>query len=451
MFRVAQNYLKEWYKSSNRKPLVLRGARQVGKSTLIKNFSTSNDIRLIEINLEKIKLHTLNHDEISIEALLQEIETKLKLSLETSSPYILFFDEIQEQPKCLLYLRYFYEEHPHIPVISAGSLLEFAIEDATFSFPVGRIEFLYLGPMTFYEFLLATKNEKLTKFLDSKEVPDYAHKMLVDLLMQYYFVGGMPEAIAVYLKKKNFIEVKKVHESILKTYLADFPKYAKKVLSVQNVYQKVATYVGQKIKFSKIDPEAKANEVRKAFLLLFQARILIPVYHSNASGLPLAALIDDSVFKVYYLDIGLFNHLSGLEWNDLLQNKQTILTKGYLAEQFVAQHLWSMNDFYLQPELHYWLRDGKNKNAEVDFVVSRNSKIIPVEVKSDHISRLYSIAVFAHEKKIDFAIRFNLEAPSYQSRDYKLQIGQELISGKFTLLSLPIYQAGQLGKILDRD
>ena len=414
MRRKAIDDLQKWHKAKKRKPLILRGARQVGKSTLVRLFAKENKLDLIEINLEKTKIEAFDSSDIDIETIIQEIEYKTKKKFGKKT--LLFLDEIQENPRAILSLRYFFEDRSDLAIIAAGSLLEFVLKDHTISMPVGRIEYYHLGPMSFEEFLLSLGEDRIVEDLYKKpfETSHFLFKKLERYLMEYYYIGGMPEAIATYVETKSFIEVERVHRSIIETYRDDFPKYATKSESINlgQLLNVIALHVGKKVKYSELLKDAKHPSIKKALLLMENAKLIFRCTHSNASGIPLGAQIEESVFKVYFLDIGLLNHLLGISAEDILNstsNQQTLLIKRVLAEQFIAQQLKFLSQKSANETIFYWLKDLKKEGAEIDFLVQKSSEIIPIEVKSNKTGTLKSLFVFMHLKKIKKAIRFDLK------------------------------------------
>lgn len=424
---------------------MLCGARQVGKSTLVRQFAQSKGLRLLEINLEKQKLATLNLDGINLQTLLQEVEVLCNQRIEKG--VLLFFDEIQDQPKLLSVLRYFYEEQPWIPVITAGSLLEFALEQVHYSVPVGRVEYYFLGPMKFSEFLDALGEQVLLEHLQRtpNSFLEAVHHRLVQRFKEFLFVGGMPEAVREFVRTSSPLEVRRVQRSILQTYQDDFIKYAKhsQVERVRRVFNFVPGHVGEKIKYSEIDRDEKSRDLKRALELLIQARVIIPVYHTNASGLPLRAQADESIMKTYFLDVGLVNCMQGVGWEGLvLADGKALMNKGAMAEQFVAQHLFYGADGFESPEIYYWLRDKKKQNAEVDFVIAKESRIIPIEVKAETSGRLKSLLVFMNEKDLPTAVKINLNF--YQSELVEKRINSANDTAVFELLTIPFYLIDRL-------
>lgn len=429
MLRFAERKILDWYENDSRKPLVLRGARQVGKSTLVRNFCQNHKLNLVEINLEKNKLFSLEKN-LNIEVILEEIEMISKKNI--SSPNtVLFIDEIQEQPTALTALRYFYEERPNLPIIAAGSLLEFVLNDKAISVPVGRIEYLKLGPMTFAEFLYAINENKLADItLSGKKVNQGPHEKLFELLKKYYFIGGMPEAVKVYAETKSLLKVRKVQSNIIKAYREDFLKYTKgmQYQRVARVFDYIPFNLGRKVKFSNIDSDFKSRDLKVAIELLRHARVALSATHSNCSGLPISGQKDESVFKLYFLDLGLACAIQDISWDALLSDKE-LISKGALAEQFVAQHL-SCSEFNLiSDELFYWLKDKDISKAEVDFVIQLGTELIPIEVKSEKSGRLRSLLQFVKEKKSKYCIKISTE---------ELQL-TEMPNSTSKLLTVPLY------------
>ncbi|MEA3348872.1 MAG: AAA family ATPase, partial [Pseudomonadota bacterium] len=372
--RTALQYLKLWKNRQNRKPLVIRGARQVGKSYLVRIFAEEAELDLIEINLE------LNDDyadcfttkDPSRIITLLELKTARKI---TPGKTLLFLDEIQAAPQILASLRYFYELLPELHVITAGSLLEFVLEEHTFSMPVGRIEYLHLGPMTFKEFLGGTGRDQLRKFIEQYRIqdklPSVIHKELIEMLKIYCAVGGMPEAIQTYQNSGSILEVEMIKNSILLTCRNDFNKYGKRVKHVrmQKVFQKLPLQVGQKLKYVNLDRNEKSSELKVALHLLALARVYMPIYHSGANGIPLKAESNEKMQKPLFLDVGLLVTACGMSYAEISSvDKITLINSGPVGEQFIGQHLLYARPYYEEPELFYWCREKRQASSEVDYV-----------------------------------------------------------------------------------
>lgn len=454
MKRTAEKNLKKWLQNPYRKPLIIRGARQVGKSTLVYNFAKDNELNLIAVNLEKHPEMDLIFKTLNIPNIVREIEGLTGKNCRSENS-LLFLDEIQATPHALPALRYFYEERPQLPVIAAGSLLEFVLSKHSFSMPVGRIEYLFLGPMNFEEFLAESENRLLDYLLNfdlNNQIPLTVHSRLLEKLREFLFIGGMPEAILRFIQTQQLSEATRVHQSIVETYKDDFSKYAKqsRLLRLRRVFSYVPSAVGRKIKYSNISRDEKARELSSAVEMLTKAGLIIPVYHSSCSGIPLHAQADFSKFKLLFLDIGLMNYICGLDWLAIRAlDDRNLVNEGPIAEQMIGQHLLCQNDGQQTPALHYWLREQKTSNAEVDYVISRGRTILPVEVKAGKSGLLKSLLQFVFEKNVKIAIRFDLNPPSVQKISHKIQRNQKTETVDFSLVSLPLYLTGQLNKIID--
>ncbi len=394
MDRIAENYLGKWIRRKRRKPLVLRGARQVGKSTLVRQFALKNQMALNEINLERHLYIDEIFKTLDIDGIIKELDAIIGANIQKSNS-LLFLDEIQATPYALQALRYFYEDKPHLPVIAAGSLLEFTLSDHYFPMPVGRIEYYHLGPMSFKEFLNAIEPE-LTRYISScniqEDIPFSAHQKLLKRQREYMFIGGMPEAVLAYKESKSFAEVSDVHKSITDTYQDDFSKYAKQkdLALMQRVFRYIPRSIGKKIKYSNISREQRSKDLKTIIELLSKARICHKIFHSHCSGIPLYADIDERTYKLIFMDVGMANHICGNDWISIKSlNERELVNEGALAEQFIGQHLTTIKNE--APRLTYWLRESKSANAEVDYVVSQGNLILPIEVKAGKSGSLKSL------------------------------------------------------------
>lgn len=436
MRRSAEKDLKIWFEHSDRAPLILRGARQVGKSTLVRIFCESQNLELLEVNLEKEKIKSIQAENISIQNILDEIQFITKKTI--SEKTLIFLDEIQEQPRLLSALRYFYEEYPKVAVIAAGSLLEIALKAEKFSFPVGRVEFYHLSPMSFIEFLWATNNNLLSEKIQNLDFSPGLHRKAQEELRKYYYVGGMPKAVKTYVEEKSLVKVRGVQEQIIQTYMADFPKYNSRIQTerINRVFNAVSLQLGKKIIYQRIDPNSQSKDIRRILELLVDARVLLNCPHSDGNTVPLAGESDLTIQKLYLLDIGLMNCLMRLD-TEAIDNEMTgnFNSKGVLAEQFVAQHLAYANCNRHSPELYYWLRDKGSQKGEIDFLIQSKQKIIPIEVKATKAGHLKSLFYFLKEKKKKLAIKVSLE--EYSLEDIQHKIEGKVIEGR--LMNLPLY------------
>ncbi len=453
--RFAETTLKDWLATARRKPLVLRGARQVGKSTLVRQFAASCGRRLCEINLERHLLLDGVFGSLDVRAIFRELEAICGMPIRDND-CILFLDEIQAVPRAIQALRYFLEERPSLPVIAAGSLLEFTLAEHSFPMPVGRIIYLHLGPMSFKEFLLAVEPELLSQVeqLGPQTPPAAeAHRRLLSRQRQYLFAGGMPEAVDLFSRTGSLQGVGAVQRAICETYLDDFSKYARKseLLLLQKTFQSIPRSIGSKLKYTNISRDDAARDVRRAVDLLIKARLCTPVYDGHCSGVPLLADIDEDRYKLVFLDSGLMAYLSGVDWLALqsLTDIQ-LVNEGRLAEQFVGQHLLQILSDLGFPRLVYWTREGRSSNAEVDFVWSRGPWIVPVEVKAGRSGSLRSLHQFVAEKAPPLAVRLDLNPPSMQVVEHRVPRGADLANIRFRLLSLPLYAVEELPRLVDR-
>ncbi len=450
--RILEAQLDQWFQKKPRKPMILRGARQVGKSTLARQWAANCGLRLAEVNLERHPQLDSIFRSNDVEKILRELEVVTKVPI-TAPNIALFLDEIQATPHALPALRYFYEEKPELPVLAAGSLLEFILSDHQLSMPVGRVEYLHVGPLTFMEFLGALGEDVLQKILrdfhEGKTIPAMAHERLLEKQREFLFVGGMPESVRVYQEKKSPLEVRAVHRSIVQTYQDDFVKYARREkmhVLLQKILDVLPKILGRKVKYSAISPDHRSGDVKAAIDLLIKARLLLPCYHTDCSGLPLKAGRNDRIYKLYFLDVGLFNYVCGLEWADISRlTERELIHEGGLAEQFVAQHMAYRFGGLEPPELFYWLRESRSANAEVDFVISMQQQIVPIEVKSGKSGSLKSLQQLMGQNHLTTALRFDLNMPNTHAVTHKLT-GSVHGAGdiSFTLISWPLYLVEKL-------
>ena len=369
---------------------------------------------------------------------------------------LLFLDEIQSVPEAIAALRYFREDMSDLPVLAAGSLLDFALADRP-DLHAGRPGELpvHMGPMTFTEFLGAVDGGRLATFIGSFEleqgVDPAIHNRLLDLLRTYFFTGGMPEAVDTYARTRRFREVSSVHNSIVETYREDFPKYvgSRSLPRVVNVFNFAARNVGRKVKYIHFSREDPAVATRDGIELLCMARVLSKVIHSHCNGLPLQAEGDPRVYKLLFMDIGLMNAVCGLGWSAVEgMNETRLVNEGAMAEQFVGQHLQDLLSGSPNRELTYWLREGRATNAEVDYVVSFDGRIVPIEVKAGASGSLKSLHQFAAEKGAPVAVRFDAGPPAVQTVHTRVPRAGRQTEVAYRLLSLPLYLVERLPHLL---
>ena len=419
--RIIDRYLSEWATRPIHKPILLRGARQVGKSTAVRHLGESFKY-YVEINLEKQSNYIdLFKKDLDVTRIVPQMAAMCGTPI-VPNETLLFIDEIQESQEAIMALRYFKEDMPNLHVIAAGSLLEFVLDEIP-TFGVGRIHSMYMFPMTFDEFLLANCEQLL---LDARgqanidaPLPTPLHEKLIGLMRTFMLVGGMPESVVKWVQTHDFLQCQEVQDDIITGYEADFPKYKKKVdpqLLIATM-KSTATQATKKFVYSRVPGEYKTAEVKKALDLLIKAGILIPVTHSSGNGLPLGDESDESIRKILLLDTGLMLRLLNMTMGDTSAITAQILTataadlvnKGPMAEMLAGLELLH----YLTPNLHhdlyYWVRQAKNSTAEIDYLLSRDMKVLPFEVKAGVQGGMKSLWDFMREKKLDQAVRCSLE------------------------------------------
>jgi len=446
MKRILESYLRDWKSRSNRKPLVVRGARQVGKTYLIRSFGSENFDNIVELNFDLYPhLGTLFNSR-DVKTIIQLLEVEFDADIEFGKT-LLFLDEIQAAPEILPLLRYFYEKVPELHIIATGSLLDFVLKKHSFSMPVGRIEYMFMGPLTFSEFLQATGKQRLLSFMRKynfdNEFPVSIHNKLLELLKIYFVTGGMPAAVNEYIKASSFRTVTMEQVSILQTYRDDFNKYGEKLdLELQNlVFSQLGTNVIKKVKYTNFDRNNKAAKISQCLSMFERARIINSVHHSSGNGIPLGSEINSKVQKLLFLDVGLLSSLLGLKLTDLQNVEElNLINSGVNAEQFIGQHLLYSEEPFREPMLYYWNREKKSSTAEVDYLYEHGQKVIPVEVKAGKTGSLKSLQLFAAEKLSKVAVRFNSDLPSI----CEVNASQS----EFTLISLPLYMVEEMDRLL---
>ncbi|MDP3443521.1 MAG: ATP-binding protein, partial [Ignavibacteria bacterium] len=371
----------KWKTDKNRKPLLVRGARQVGKSSAIRELSKGFKY-FVEVNLEKQKnVQLLFVENIDVELICSQLSAIYNTPI-IPGETLLFIDEIQESERAIASLRYFYEDFPDLHVIAAGSLLEFALKELP-SFGVGRIRSMYMYPFSFDEFLWAQGlvypfEFKKNQAVSEQPMPLALHQELVTLVRSFYLVGGMPEAVQVWIESKDFANCATVHNDILDTYLEDFSKYKTRIspLILSQTLKSVALQAGNKFVYSEVGGELNSTHIKEALELLTLAGLIIPVIHTSANGIPLGAEINPKYRKMLFLDVGLMQSLLGMQPKDiLLSNEIDFVNKGSLSEVFAGLELIKYSNYLKKPELYYWQRTERNAQAEVDYVISQQGKI----------------------------------------------------------------------------
>ncbi len=390
MKRAIDEQLVNWKESPRRKPLIVRGARQVGKTWSIERFGEAEFDDVAKIDFEKRPdMRPLFDGDLSPTRLIEQLEVAVGRKIRPGRT-LLFFDEIQACPRAIMALRYLYEEKPELHVVAAGSLLEFALGEI--SFPVGRVSYLHMYPMTFQEYLVATGNEPAADIVAREPTALAApiHQVLLDALKRYFFVGGLPECVATAAGGGSLLDVFAVQDDVLNAYRDDFAKYAGRCdkTCLDAVMMHAARQVGRQIKYTRLGDGHSGQTNKKALDLLCMARVLHKIPSASPSGLPLGATANEKRFKITFLDVGLMQRLCGLPVDREMQHQDLLdIYRGQLAEQFVAQELLVTH----QRELFYWSREARSSQAEVDFLVVQQGRIHPAEVKSGTGGQLRSL------------------------------------------------------------
>jgi predicted AAA+ superfamily ATPase len=426
--------LREWASRPDRKPLVLRGARQVGKTTAVNIFSREYDTFLsfnldIESEKELFEDRKLTFDE------LMKALYFYKNKPVTSGKTLIFIDEIQNSPYAVERMRYFYESAPHLHVIAAGSLLESLI-DRRISFPVGRVEYLFMRPLTFDEFLRAMKEQSAYEALMEYPVPSYAHEKLMKLFHTYCLIGGMPEIVAQYAEHGDIVALSRIYDALLTAYSDDVEKYASssaKAVVIRHAIASASREAGQRIHFQNFgNSNYKSREMGEALRTLEKAMLIDVLYPVTQTRLPLAPDGKKSP-KLLFLDTGLLNYRAGLQKELFAAADIQSVYQGKIAEHIVGQELISRIRYSVDRP-SFWVREKKQSTAEVDYVIINNDRIIPVEVKSGAEGRLRSLHLFMDDAPHSVAVR--MYGGKYGIERIKTPAGKP-----FTLINLPYYCA----------
>jgi predicted AAA+ superfamily ATPase len=413
--RKVDNDLEYWKNTSKHKPLLLRGARQVGKSSAVKHLAEKFEY-FIEVNFESDKETRSFFENVNLNP--QQLCEKISSQYDTpiiEGKTLLFFDEIQACIPAIESLRFFYEKMPDLHLIAAGSLLEFALEEIP-SFGVGRIRSLFMYPFSFAEFLQANGNigllNAIKKANPENPLDEVLHNKAIYLLKLFLLIGGMPEAVASYVTEKDLLKCQRVLDDLIVSLRNDFAKYKKRVptLQISAALDSVVRQMGNKFVYTDKEQVFSAFQIKHAAELLVMAGLVIPATHTSANGLPLGSEINPKFRKMLLLDTGVFQRLLGLKLSDILLNDDfDTINKGGIAEMFVGMELLKAASPYEQTQLFYWTREERNSRAEVDFVAQIGDKIIPIEVKSGKSGKMQSMWQFLKEKQSEYGIRTSLE------------------------------------------
>ena len=429
MYRIAIEKLYKWKESRRRKPLIIEGARQVGKTWLMKEFGEKAYQDTIYINFDSnFRMSELFSEDLNVDRLIMGIELYAGKKIDPDHT-LLIFDEVQEVPKALSSLKYFYENAPQYHIVCAGSLLGIALHGGT-SFPVGKVDFLNLYPLSFKEFLMATTGERFAELLENQDyqMVNAFKQTFIDALKQYYFVGGMPEAVERFVEEKDFNEVREIQKRILSAYEQDFSKHAPieivpKIRMVWNSIPSQLAKENKKFIYGLVREGGRAKEYETAIMWLCDCGLIHKVSRVNAAGLPLKAYEDLKAFKMFLVDVGLLGCMTGLRQRTLLDGNELFTKfKGALTEQYVCQQLKTIQDL----DIYYYTND--RGSCEVDFVVDTGEEIVPLEVKAEVNLKAKSLKNYHEKYNPPISIRTSMA--DYKKEDW--------------IVNLPLYAIEEL-------
>jgi uncharacterized protein len=412
--RAINQVLFDWKNQEKRKPLLLRGARQVGKSSAVRELSTHFEY-YIEVDFEAQKaVHTFFEGNLDPNSICENLSVYFKIPI-IEGKTLIFFDEIQACIPAISSIRYFYEKLPQLHLIAAGSLLEFALQELP-SFGVGRIRSIFMYPFSFDEFLESVGESRLVKLkkdaIITTPLAQPFHEKLIDYFKKFIIIGGMPEAVAEYVENRDLLKVQEILDDIIISLKSDFSKYKKRVptIRITEVFESVIAQNGGKFKFANAASNASQVQIKETVELLIMAGLVIPVTHSSANGIPLGAEADVKKRKIILFDTALFQRILGLNIGELLANKSfEMINKGAIAEMFFGLEWLKYGTPTQSENLYYWHRESTNGNAEIDYVVQKGENIVPIEIKASTKGSMQSMFQFLKEKKIAKGIRISLE------------------------------------------
>lgn len=434
MYRIAIEKLYKWKNSKHRKPLIIEGARQVGKTWLMKEFGKQAYADTVYINFDSnSRMADLFSADLDTDRLIMGLELYAGRKINPDNT-LLIFDEVQEVPRALASLKYFYENAPQYHIVCAGSLLGIALHQGT-SFPVGKVDFLKLYPLSFSEFLMATGNERFAELLKNQdyEMITSFKQTYIDALKHYYFVGGMPEAVQSFAESKDFNEVRAIQKRILAAYEQDFSKHAPNeiVPKIRMLWNSIPSQLARENKkfiYGLVREGGRAREYETAIMWLSDCGLVHKVSRVNAAGIPLKAYEDLKAFKLFIVDVGLLGCMTGLRQRTLLDGDDLFVEfKGALTEQYVCQQLKTIEDL----GVYYYTND--RGSCEIDFVVDNGEQIVPIEVKAETNLRAKSLKTYRERFEPELSVRTSMA-------DYKKED---------RLLNLPLYALEQMNKIKD--
>ncbi|HAN77811.1 MAG TPA: AAA family ATPase [Bacteroidales bacterium] len=431
------NNLQTWKLKENRKPLILRGARQVGKTTLIKMFASEFDF-FIPLNLDLQNDAKLFDQTDDVSILLQLLYLRFGIAPSPKDKVLLFIDEIQSSEKAIRLLRYFYELLPDIYVIAAGSLLESLLSN-TISFPVGRVEYMLLRPFSFEEYLWAKGNQAAINAYQSDQFPVYAHYTLSELFSEYALIGGMPEIVNEYLKHGKLSTINSIYDSLIVTYSEDVEKYAnneRHVQIIRHIIGNAFVFAGERITFEGFaNSNYKSKDIGDCFRILEKTFLISLIYPTTQISIPIIENTNKAP-KLHVLDTGLINRFAGVQAELLANQLSDAIYEGKIAEHITGQELLTLHESVLYKN-NFWVKEKKQSNAEIDYLLSFNGLLLPIEVKAGKTGRLRSLMEYMDLVKHEFAIRV-------YSGELSIDKIQTLAGKQFYLLNLPFYLIGQI-------
>lgn len=421
MYRIAIEKLYKWKNSKRRKPLIIEGARQVGKTWLMKEFGEQAYADTVYINFDSnSRMADLFSADLDTNRLIMGLELYAGRKINPENT-LLIFDEVQEVPRALASLKYFYENAPQYHIVCAGSLLGIALHQGT-SFPVGKVDFLKLYPLSFSEFLMATGNERFAELLKNQdyEMITSFKQTYIDALKHYYFVGGMPEAVQSFAESKDFNEVRAIQKRILAAYEQDFSKHAPNeiVPKIRMLWNSIPSQLARENKkfiYGLVREGGRAREYETAIMWLSDCGLVHKVSRVNAAGFPLKAYEDLKAFKLFIVDVGLLGCMTGLRQRTLLDGDDLFVEfKGALTEQYVCQQLKTIEDL----GIYYYTND--RGSCEIDFVVDTGEQIVPIEVKAETNLRAKSLKTYRERFEPELSVRTSMA--DYKKEDWLLNL-----------------------------
>ena len=421
MYRIAIEKLYKWKNSKRRKPLIIEGARQVGKTWLMKEFGKQAYADTVYINFDSnSRMADLFSADLDTDRLIMGLELYAGRKINPDNT-LLIFDEVQEVPRALASLKYFYENAPQYHIVCAGSLLGIALHQGT-SFPVGKVDFLKLYPLSFSEFLMATGNERFAELLKNQdyEMITSFKQTYIDALKHYYFVGGMPEAVQSFAENKDFNEVRAIQKRILAAYEQDFSKHAPNeiVPKIRMLWNSIPSQLARENKkfiYGLVREGGRAREYETAIMWLSDCGLVHKVSRVNAAGIPLKAYEDLKAFKLFIVDVGLLGCMTGLRQRTLLDGDDLFVEfKGALTEQYVCQQLKTIEDL----GVYYYTND--RGSCEIDFVVDTGEQIVPIEVKAETNLRAKSLKTYRERFEPELSVRTSMA--DYKKEDWLLNL-----------------------------